>query len=163
MAPVLDQPTPGSLQRLKHTDVDHRAQHLEALYRYEEAMRLARKSPNLDESSEAVERMIRDGNQANEGISRIHALAQKAKMQNTLLNIHKGIQEVVLLVHNEAARTGVTVSTGIDRWPPVGFRRPSLERGETTCSAGARSAILLLNRYKSNCPSPSCTSLAGNR
>jgi C4-dicarboxylate-specific signal transduction histidine kinase len=68
---------------------------------------LARESPDLDEAREAARRVIRDGNRANEVITRIRALMRKTETQKARFDINEAIEEVVLLTQNEAARRDV--------------------------------------------------------
>jgi C4-dicarboxylate-specific signal transduction histidine kinase len=68
---------------------------------------LSRESPDLDEAREAARRVIRDGNRANEVITRIRSLMRKTETQKARLDINEAIEEVVLLTQNEAARRDV--------------------------------------------------------
>src|SRR5439155_12840109 len=70
---------------------------------------LAMAPPNLDEVREAVGRIIRDGNRASDVISRIRALVQKTDSEKTRLDINQTVQEVVILMQNEAGRKGLAL------------------------------------------------------
>ena len=70
---------------------------------------LAAATPNLDEARDAVSRILRDGNRAGEVIARIRALVQKTDTEKVRLDINQTIQEVVLLMQNEAVRKGVAI------------------------------------------------------
>jgi C4-dicarboxylate-specific signal transduction histidine kinase len=70
---------------------------------------LAAATPNLDEAREAVSRIVRDGNRAGDVIARIRALVQKTDTEKVRLDINQTVQEVVLLMQNEAVRKGVAL------------------------------------------------------
>ena len=70
---------------------------------------LAAATPNLDEARDAIGRIVRDGNRAGEVIARIRALVQKTDTEKVRLDINQTVQEVVILMQNEAARKGVAI------------------------------------------------------
>jgi len=70
---------------------------------------LAAATPNLDEARGAVSRILRDGNRAGEVIARIRALVQKTDTAKVRLDINQTVQEVVILMQNEAVRKGVVL------------------------------------------------------
>src|SRR5207245_4029653 len=70
---------------------------------------LAAANPNLDEARDAIGRIVRDGNRAGEVIARIRALVQKTDTEKVRLDINQTVQEVVILMQNEAARKGVAI------------------------------------------------------
>ena len=81
---------------------------------------LAAATPNLDEARNAVSRIVRDGNRAGEVIARIRALVQKTDTEQVRLDINQTIQEVVLLMQNEAVRKGVAIRMDLaTNVPPV--------------------------------------------
>ena len=81
---------------------------------------LAAATPNLDEARNAVSRIVRDGNRAGEVIARIRALVQKTDTEKVRLDINQTIQEVVLLMQNEAVRKGVAIRMDLaTNVPPV--------------------------------------------
>jgi PAS domain S-box-containing protein len=90
---------------------------------------LAGEPPNLDEAREAARRIIRDGNRANDVITRIRAILRKTDTPKAQLDINEAIQEVVLLTQHEAARKGVTLrlefTAGL---PPVFGDRVQLQQ-----------------------------------
>jgi PAS domain S-box-containing protein len=85
---------------------------------------LAAATPNLDEAREAVNRIVRDGNRAGEVIARIRALVQKTDSEKVRLDINQIVQEVVLLMQNEAVRKGVAIRMDLaaDVSPVLGDR-----------------------------------------
>ena len=90
---------------------------------------LAGDSPNLDEAREAARRIIRDGNRASDVITRIRALLRKTAIEKTQLDINQIVQEVVLLLQNEAMRNGVTLRTELaSDFPPVFADRVQLQQ-----------------------------------
>src|SRR5207249_762296 len=81
---------------------------------------LAAATPNLDETRGAVGRIIRDGNRAGEVIARIRALVQKTDTEKVRLDINQTVQEVVILMQNEAVRKGVALRTDLAaNVPPI--------------------------------------------
>jgi PAS domain S-box-containing protein len=68
-------------------------------------------SPNLEETREAIRRIIRDGNRAGEIISRIRALAKKAPPKKDWLDLNETIDEVVAMVRSEVQRNHVLIQT----------------------------------------------------
>ena len=81
---------------------------------------LAAATPNLDEARNAVSRIVRDGNRAGEVIARIRALVQKTDTEQVRLDINQTIQEVILLMQNEAVRKGVAIRMDLAaNVPPV--------------------------------------------
>ena len=66
-------------------------------------------TPNLDEVRDAVGRIARDGKRAGEVIARIRALVQKSDTEKVRLDINQTVQEVVILMQNEAVRKGVAI------------------------------------------------------
>jgi len=72
---------------------------------------LAGELPNLDETREAVRRIIRDGNRAGEIIGRIRALAKKAPPQKDWLDLNQAIREVIAVAGNEVTQHRVSLRT----------------------------------------------------
>jgi PAS domain S-box-containing protein len=72
---------------------------------------LAGELPNLNETREAVRRIIRDGNRAGEIIGRIRALAKKAPPQKDWLDLNQAIREVIAMAGNEVTQHRVSLET----------------------------------------------------
>jgi PAS domain S-box-containing protein len=72
---------------------------------------LAGDSPNLEETSQAIRRIIRDGKRASSVVSRIRALFKKAPTATEPLDINEVIQEVLTLTQSEAHRNHVSLRT----------------------------------------------------
>jgi two-component system, LuxR family, sensor kinase FixL len=90
---------------------------------------LARDPPDLDETREAVRRMIRDGNRASEVIARIRTLMRKAEPQKVRLAINGVIGEVIALADSEVRRNGVLLKTDLAAdLPPVLADRIQLQQ-----------------------------------
>src|SRR5438552_431642 len=90
---------------------------------------LAAATPNLDEARNAVSRIVRDGNRAGEVIARIRALVQKTDTEKVRLDINQTVQEVVILMQNEAVRKGVAIRMDLATdVPPVFGDRIQLQQ-----------------------------------
>jgi PAS domain S-box-containing protein len=74
---------------------------------------LATATPNLDETREAVSRIVRDGNRASDVIGRIRALVKKDDTEKTPMDIKEAIQEVVSLTHSEIQKSGVVLKMNL--------------------------------------------------
>jgi C4-dicarboxylate-specific signal transduction histidine kinase len=72
---------------------------------------LSEDSPSLGEVSEAMKRIVRDGNRASEGMSRMRALLKKVPFAKERLAINDAIEEIVLLTQAEVQRNGVSLSS----------------------------------------------------
>jgi PAS domain S-box-containing protein len=75
---------------------------------------LAGEPPRIEQAREAAKRIVKETNRAGEIISRIRLLFKKSSPQHDLVNINEVISDIVLLVHNEAARHNVSVRTELD-------------------------------------------------
>jgi signal transduction histidine kinase len=72
---------------------------------------LAGDSPNLDETREAIRRIIRDGKRADEIVGRIRALARKAPPQPGWLDLNQTIGEITAMLRGELHRHRVSLQT----------------------------------------------------
>ena len=78
----------------------------------EAALRWLRaEQPNLDEVRQALDRIVRDANRANEVVARIRALFRKAPPRGGRLEINAAIREVIEFARNETLKNGVSVKT----------------------------------------------------
>ncbi len=68
-----------------------------------------RESPDLEEASAALRRIIRDGNRAGEVISRMRLLFKKSTTAREPVDVNATIEEVVLFTNSEAQRNRVSV------------------------------------------------------
>jgi PAS domain S-box-containing protein len=90
---------------------------------------LAATTPNLDEAREAVSRIIRDSNRAGDVIARIRALVEKTDTEKVRLDINQTVQEVIILMQNEAVRKGVALRMDLAAdVPPVLGDRVQLQQ-----------------------------------
>jgi C4-dicarboxylate-specific signal transduction histidine kinase len=72
---------------------------------------LAQHSPNLEETSQAIRRIIRDGKRASAVVSRMRALFEKAPTAKEPLDVNEVIQEVLILTQSEVHRNHVSQQT----------------------------------------------------
>jgi signal transduction histidine kinase len=81
-------------------------------------------SPDLEQTSQAIRRMIRDGKRASEVVSRMRALFKKAPAVQEPLEINEVIREVLTLTQNELQRNVVLLRTQLasDLPPVIGDR-----------------------------------------
>jgi C4-dicarboxylate-specific signal transduction histidine kinase len=69
--------------------------------------------PNMDRAQGAVERIIRDGERANDVIQEIRSLVKKTPPQKTLLDINELIRKTIALAAGEIARNEVQLETDL--------------------------------------------------
>jgi signal transduction histidine kinase len=74
---------------------------------------LSSTTPNMDRAQGAVERIIRDGERANEVIQEIRSLVKKTPPQTTLLDINDLIRKTIALAAGEIARNQVQLETDL--------------------------------------------------
>jgi PAS domain S-box-containing protein len=72
---------------------------------------LARDQPDLEEVRAGLRDIIRDGKRAGSVIARIRALTRTTTTPRERLDLNELIQEVLILVEDEAKRQGVTIQT----------------------------------------------------
>jgi len=72
---------------------------------------LSNESPDLQETREAIRRIIRDGNRAGDVISKMRALFKKAPMTKERFDLNEAVEEVVVLTQGETQRNRVVVQT----------------------------------------------------
>jgi PAS domain S-box-containing protein len=70
---------------------------------------LARDEPDLGEAREAAARVIKDVTRASDIISRIGLLFKKGASQRELLDVNEIIQEMIVLLRNEASRYSISI------------------------------------------------------
>ena len=85
--------------------------------------------PDLEEVSQALRRIVENGNRAGEVIGRIRALVKKAPPRKDAVSINAAIREVVALTHGEAAKNRVSVRTQFaEGLPPIECDRVQLQQ-----------------------------------
>jgi PAS domain S-box-containing protein len=90
---------------------------------------LAREPPDLEEARACLQRIIRDGQRADEVIARMRAFARKAAPQTARLALNDVIAEVLALVDGELRRHGVALHTDLAAdLPPVRADRVQLQQ-----------------------------------
>jgi PAS domain S-box-containing protein len=72
---------------------------------------LGARPPELEEVRDALGRIVRDANRADDVIARIRGLIEKANPRREALQIHEAIHEVIALLHGEVVKNGVSVQT----------------------------------------------------
>jgi C4-dicarboxylate-specific signal transduction histidine kinase len=90
---------------------------------------LEHRPPDLEEVRQALNRIVRDGNHANEVIDRIRALIKNAPPRKDRLEINGAIREVIELTHGETVKNGISVRTELaDGLPLVQGDRVQLQQ-----------------------------------
>src|SRR4051794_37080509 len=72
---------------------------------------LTRNSPEIDETRQSIESVVKDANRANDVISRTRSLVTKTMPNREALDINEAIHEVVALTSSEVTKHGVAVKT----------------------------------------------------
>jgi C4-dicarboxylate-specific signal transduction histidine kinase len=68
---------------------------------------LSANPPNLDETRQAIERIVKDANRAGDIIARVRALAKRSPPQKVLFNINQTLSEIVTLTASEMQRNRI--------------------------------------------------------
>jgi len=90
---------------------------------------LGMRPPELDETRQALGRVVRDGTRAGEVIGRIRALVKKVPPRRDLVDINQAIREVVALTQTEMQRNGVRLQSLLaDDLPLVSADRIQLQQ-----------------------------------
>jgi signal transduction histidine kinase len=90
---------------------------------------LSAEPPNVHNGKVAAERIVRDGKDAGEIVSRIRALFRKTTPEKVNLNINGVIDEVLRLIQKEAVEKQTTIETDLEkRLPPVPGDRVQLQQ-----------------------------------
>jgi PAS domain S-box-containing protein len=74
---------------------------------------LRSESPDLEEATQAIERVIREGSRAGDVVGRIRDLIKKVPPRKDRFDINGAIREVLELTHGEAVKNGVSVMTDL--------------------------------------------------
>jgi PAS domain S-box-containing protein len=75
--------------------------------------------PDIQETTQALNRIIRDGNRAREIIERVRALARKAPARSDLVELNSAVREVVELTRSETAKNGISLRLDLADGLPV--------------------------------------------
>jgi C4-dicarboxylate-specific signal transduction histidine kinase len=90
---------------------------------------LSARPPDLEETRQALGRIVNDGNRAGEVIGRIRDLIKKAPPRKDSLEINEAILEVVALIRGEVAKNHVSVLTQLpDGLPLIQADRVQLQQ-----------------------------------
>ncbi len=80
---------------------------------------LSAEPPNLERAQVTVDRILRDGRDAAEVVSRIRALFKRTTLTRTLLDVNEVIAEVSRLMSDELSSRTVTIATDLDAKLPA--------------------------------------------
>jgi signal transduction histidine kinase len=80
---------------------------------------LDRDQPDLQEAREAAVEMIKDARRAADIIDRVRSLCQKGSSQLQEADLNQMIEEMVVIMHDEANRHAVTIQTDLARGLPL--------------------------------------------
>jgi PAS domain S-box-containing protein len=90
---------------------------------------LRREQPNVQEASEAIERIVQDGARATEIIDRLRALYKKAPASREEVNVNDVVRELTVLLRDEANRYAVSIRTDIaSNLPEISADRVQLQQ-----------------------------------
>jgi PAS domain S-box-containing protein len=96
---------------------------------YAASRMLRARPPDLDEVSDALGAIIKDGRRVSDVIQRIRALVKKAPAQADLLDINEVIVETIALARSEILRNDVSLETHLGRdLPPIRGDRIQLQQ-----------------------------------
>ena len=74
---------------------------------------LSGNEPNLQETVQAIRRIIRDGKRASAVVSRMRALFKRTPTETERLDLNDVIREVVAIVHSEVERNRISLRTDL--------------------------------------------------
>jgi PAS domain S-box-containing protein len=80
---------------------------------------LRRDTPDIAEGCEAASRMIHDATRAAEVIDRVRSLYKRDTSDRELLDINEIIGEMIILLHDKADRTAISIRTELDSGLPL--------------------------------------------
>jgi signal transduction histidine kinase len=90
---------------------------------------LAAEPPNLTNAKVAAERIVRDGKDAGEIVSRIRALFRKTALEKVYLDVNGVIDEVLRLIRKDTVEKGIAIETDLEkRLPSVPGDRVQLQQ-----------------------------------
>jgi signal transduction histidine kinase len=90
---------------------------------------LSREPPDLDEAREAASRMVKDATSAADIIERIRSMFKKGTPQREPVAVNEVIQDVIVLLRNEADRYSVSIHADLGRdFPRVMADRVQLQQ-----------------------------------
>jgi C4-dicarboxylate-specific signal transduction histidine kinase len=90
---------------------------------------LDRRPPDLEETRQALARIVKDGYRASAVIDRIRALIKKAPSRKDRVDINEAVWEVIALCRGEAVKNGVSVQAQLaDSLPLIDGDRVQLQQ-----------------------------------
>jgi PAS domain S-box-containing protein len=89
---------------------------------------LTRDQPDLEEARQAASRIVKDVTRAGEIISRIRLIFKRGTPQRALIDVNEVIQDMIALLHSEAARSSISVRTELTDLPQVMGDRVQLQQ-----------------------------------
>jgi PAS domain S-box-containing protein len=89
---------------------------------------LTRDQPDLEEAREAASRTVKDAKRAAEIISRTRLLFKKGTPPRALVDVNEIIEEMIVLLRNEATRYSISVRTELAELPQVMGDRVQLQQ-----------------------------------
>jgi PAS domain S-box-containing protein len=90
---------------------------------------LGDKPPNLEEATQAVIRILRDGKRAADVIARVRALLRRTSTEMVAVDLNDAIREVIILVQAEVRKNGVKLRIDLaPSLPPVNGDRVQLQQ-----------------------------------
>ncbi len=90
---------------------------------------LARNPPDIEEAREAASRTVKDATRAAEIIRRIRFMFKKDSAQRELVDVNEAIQEIIVLLRNEANRYSVSIRADLaDDLPQLMADRVQLQQ-----------------------------------
>jgi signal transduction histidine kinase len=89
---------------------------------------LMRDQPDLEEARQAASRAVKDAKRAAEIISRVRLLFKKGTAQRTLVDVNEIIQEMIVLLNDEATHYSISVRAELADIPQVMADRVQLQQ-----------------------------------
>ncbi|WP_246257755.1 trifunctional serine/threonine-protein kinase/ATP-binding protein/sensor histidine kinase [Pararobbsia alpina] len=90
---------------------------------------LGARTPNIDEATQALERIVDDATRAGDIIGRIRDLIKKAPPRKDSVDVNEAVREVIELTRGEASRYGISVQAELEeRLPRVRGDRVQLQQ-----------------------------------
>jgi PAS domain S-box-containing protein len=89
---------------------------------------LTRDQPDLEEARQAASRAVKDAKRAAEIISRVRLLFKKGTPQRTLVDVNEIIQEMIVLLNDEATHYSISVRAELADIPQVMADRVQLQQ-----------------------------------
>ncbi len=89
---------------------------------------LTRDQPDVEEARQAASRVVKDATRAAEIINRVRSLFRKETPERELVDMNEVIEEMIVLLHNEASRYSISVRTELTNIPQTVGDRVQLQQ-----------------------------------